>query len=278
MLASKRFIACCLLAGAAAGCGGSAAKPPASAAAANNAEVASTDAIAQAVASAVRTPDNRARDPHRHPYETLRFFDIQPTQTVVELWPGRGWYTEVLAPLLREQGALRVAVARGNYLAPYKEFLAKQPTAFDRVEVVEVEPPGTLSLGPDGSADAVLTFRNLHGWIEHGYAEQVHAAIFKVLKPGGVYGVEEHRAKPGATLEDVKSGYVSEEQAIALATAAGLVLEERSEINANPKDTKDYPNGVWSLPPTLQGKDVDRDKFVAIGESDRMTLRFRKPK
>ena len=148
----------------------------------------------------------------------------------------------------------------------------------DRVEVVELAPPAQLALGPDGSADAVLTFRNLHGWIESGYAEQLHAAIFRVLKPGGVYGVEEHRANPGGTAADVKKGYVTEEQAIALATAAGLVLEERSEINANPKDTKDHPNGVWSLPPSLQGGDVDRDKFVAIGESDRMTLRFRKPK
>jgi predicted methyltransferase len=197
---------------------------------------------------------------------------------VVELWPGRGWYTEVLAPLLRERGKLVAAAPTGNYLQPYKDFLTSRPDLYDRVQLVEVTPPQTLSLGPDNSADVVLTFRNLHGWVGNGYAAEVHAAIFRVLKPGGVYGVVDHRAPPGTTPEQTKkSGYVPEDVAIQLATAAGFLLDARSEINTNPKDTKDYPEGVWTLPPSLRLGDVDRDKYAAIGESDRFTLRFRKP-
>jgi len=234
--------------------------------------------IATILAGSHRSAENRARDAHRHPAETLAFFGVQPTHTVVELWPGRGWYTEVLAPLLRERGKLVAASPTGNYLQPYKDFLASRPDLYDRVQLVEVTPPQTLSLGPDGSADVVLTFRNLHGWVGNGYAAEVHAAIFRVLKPGGVYGVVDHRAVPGTTPEQTKkSGYVPEDVAIELATAAGFVLDARSEINANPKDTKNYPEGVWTLPPSLRLGDVDRDKYAAIGESDRFTLRFRKP-
>jgi predicted methyltransferase len=234
--------------------------------------------IATILAGSHRSADNRARDAHRHPAETLAFFGVQPTHTVVELWPGRGWYTEVLAPLLRERGKLVAAAPTGNYLQPYKDFLASRPDLYDRVQLVEVTPPQTLSLGPDNSADVVLTFRNLHGWVGNGYAAEVHAAIFRVLKPGGVYGVVDHRAPTGTTPEQTKkSGYVPEDVAIQLATAAGFVLDARSEINANPKDTKDYPEGVWTLPPSLRLGDVDRDKYAAIGESDRFTLRFRKP-
>jgi len=239
----------------------------------------SSDALSSALASPHRKPDNIKRDVYRHPAETLSFFGVTPTQSVIELWPGSGWYTEVLAPLLREQGKLTAAAPTGNYLQPYKDFLATQPTVYDRVQLVEVTPPAQLPLGPDGSADVVLTFRNLHGWVNNGYIKQVHEAAFKVLKPGGVFGVVEHRAKPGSSPEEsAKSGYISEEAAIAVATAAGFVLEEKSEVNANPNDTKDHPNGVWSLPPTLKGGEVDKDKFIAIGESDRMTLRFRKPR
>lgn len=243
----------------------------------SEAAVAPTDAIAVAVASAHRSPENRARDVHRHPRETLAFFGVQPTHQVVELWPGRGWYTEILAPLVSEQGKLTAVAATGQYLPPYREFLAAKPDVYGRVQLVEVTPPA-LNFGADGSADVVLTFRNLHSWLSNGYAEQVFAAAFRVLKPGGVFGLTEHRAAAGTPVEaSLKSGYVSEDAAIALATAAGFVLDAKSEINANPKDTKDYPNGVWSLPPSLRGGDVDREKFVAIGESDRMTLRFRKP-
>ena len=235
-------------------------------------------ALAAAVNAPSRSPDNVARDPARHPLQTLAFFGVTPTQTVIELWPGRGWFTEILAPLEREQGKLVAAVPTGDYLKPYQDFLAAKPEVYDRVQLLALSPPSQLTLGPDGSADAVLTFRNLHGWINGGYAPQLLEAVFRVLKPGGVFGVEEHRAPPGATPEaSAKTGYVSEEATIAMATKAGLVLEERSEINANPKDTKDYENGVWSLPPSYRGGDVERAKFAAIGESDRMTLRFRKP-
>ena len=239
---------------------------------------ATQNAIEAILGGSHRSAENRARDPHRHPAETLGFFGVQPTHTVVELWPGRGWYTEVLAPLVRERGKLIAAAPTGNYLQPYKDFLAARPDLYDRVQLVEVTPPDKLSLGPDNSADVVLTFRNLHGWVGNGYASQVHAAVFKVLKPGGVYGVVDHRAPPGTTAEQTKkSGYTPEEVAIQLATAAGFVLDARSEINANPKDTKNYPEGVWTLPPVLRLGDVDRAKYTAIGESDRFTLRFRKP-
>ena len=236
------------------------------------------DPIAAAVAGAHRSDKNRARDSFRHPQETLRFFQVEPTQHVIELWPGGGWYTEILAPLLRERGKLTAVAANGPYLQPFKDFLASRPDLYDRVNLVEVTPPTALNLGPDNSADVVLTFRNLHNWMNNGFAAELHAAIYRVLKPGGVYGLVEHRAKPGTSLEaSSKSGYVTEEAAIALATAAGFVLEEQSELNANPKDTKDHPNGVWSLPPSLRGGDAEREKFADIGESDRMTLRFRKP-
>ena len=261
------------------GCSAAQPTPPKSAepAQTNEAATAPTDAIEVAVASAHRSAENRSRDVHRHPRETLAFFGVQPTHHVVELWPGRGWYTEILAPLVREQGKLTAVAATGQYLPPYKEFLAAKPELYDAVQLVEVTPPA-LNFGADGSADVVLTFRNLHGWMSNGYAEQVFAAAFRALKPGGVFGLTEHRAASGTPVEaSLKSGYVSEEATIALATAAGFVLDAKSEINANPKDTKDHPNGVWSLPPSLRGGDVDREKFAAVGESDRMTLRFRKP-
>lgn len=268
-----------LLACAALGCG--AAQSPSSS---NTASVAVTttapagDPIAQAALGAQRSPENRARDAYRHPQATLEFFGVGPAQHVVELWPGRGWYTEILAPLLRAQGELTAAVPAGKYLPPYKEFLAAQPALYDRVQVKELTPPASLSLGDDGSADVVLTFRNVHNWVSGGFAPQVFEAAFKVLKPGGILGVEEHRAQPGSpAASSVDSGYVTEEAVIALATAAGLVLDGKSEINANPNDSTDHPKGVWTLPPVLALGDQDREKYLAIGESDRMTLRFKKP-
>jgi len=234
--------------------------------------------IDDALAGSQRSDESRARDVYRHPRETLAFFDVTPGKRVVELWPGRGWYTEVLAPLLHDQGSLRVVSPEGASLQGYRALLASRRDVFDRVEVVGVDPKGPLSFGPDGSADVVLTFRNLHNWISGGYADAVHAAVFAVLAPGGVFGVIDHRAPPGSSPEQTaRSGYVSEEAEIALAQKAGFVLEARSEINANPRDTKDYPEGVWTLPPVLRLGDRDRDRYLAIGESDRMTLRFRKP-
>jgi predicted methyltransferase len=207
--------------------------------------------------------------------------------TVVELWPGNGWYTAILGPLLSEKGKLVVtngdpngpADDHGTQMAKqYAARLAAKPNDFAKVDVHVVHPPADLSLGPDGSADVVLTFRNVHNWMGAGIADPVFAAAFRVLKPGGVLGVEEHRANPDADPKKVgDTGYVPEQVVIDLAQKAGFRLEARSEINANPKDTKDYPKGVWTLPPVLRLGDQDRAKYEAIGESDRMTLRFRKP-
>jgi predicted methyltransferase len=260
----------------------------ASAASAAAAADPSTDAkLKAAVASSDRPADEAARDKWRHPVETLEFFGIRDDMTVVELWPGMGWYTQVLAPVLSEKGKLVVtsmdpAGPADDYGAKmarqYAARLAAKPGVFGKVEVRVLHPPADLSLGPDGSADAVLTFRNFHNWIGAGIAEKVLDASFRVLKPGGVFGVEEHRAKPDADPKKAgDTGYVPESYVIDLAQKAGFKLEARSEVNANPKDTKDYPKGVWTLPPVLRLGDQDRAKYEAIGESDRMTLRFRKP-
>jgi len=243
-------------------------------------------AVKAAVAAPTRTDTERARDKYRHPGETLAFFGLKPDMHVVELVPGGGWYTAILAPYLHDKGALTITMGDPNG-PPDKEStkqaqemqkrLAGMPQ-FDKVTTVPWDPQN-LNLGPDGSADMVVTFRNVHNWISGGTAPNVFASIAKVLKPGGVLGVEDHRAANDQSPKQVEdSGYVSEAQVIALAKAAGLELEARSEINANPKDTKDYPKGVWTLPPTFANKDVDHDKYAAIGESDRMTLRFRKPR
>jgi predicted methyltransferase len=235
------------------------------------------------LAGSHRVEKNRVRDPHRHPAETLTFFGLRDDMTVVELWPGGGWYTEILGPVLKEKGKLVVTGndPNGPADAPAtkraKEFadgLVSKADVIGKVELAVIAPPEKLVLGPPGSADLVLTFRNLHGWLNNKYADKVFAAAFAVLKPGGVLGLEEHRGNPG---QDPKSGYVEEAVAIKLAEAAGFKLAEKSEINANPKDTKDHPEGVWTLPPTLRLGDKDREKYAAIGESDRMTLRFVKP-
>lgn len=266
----------------ASGCASRQSTPTAPAAAANNTPVAfgSLDA---ALDGAHRPAADRARDVYRHPRETLTFFGVRAGQTVVELSPGGGWYTQILAPLLHDSGRLVAAVpaadgSRAQYHRRFRDFLATRPDLYDRVQVATLEPPNNINLGPDGSADVVLTFRNLHGWINDNGAAQVFAAAFRVLRPGGVLGFVEHRAAAGADpAVSARQGYVSEAATIAFAQAAGFTLEERSEVNANPRDTRDYPDGVWSLPPTLRGGDTDRARFVAIGESDRMTLRFRKP-
>ena len=266
---------------AAAGCATDATREPM----VSNATGAALDA---ALAGAWRDPANVARDVHRHPKETLSFFLVRPDQTVIEITPGAGWYTEILAPYLREQGRYVAAVvdpasqdnerARTYYANARTQLEAKiaaDPARYDRARVIAFDPKRPV-FGPPGSADVVLTFRNVHNWRSGGYAEAMFKGFFDVLKPGGVLGVVEHRAKGDVPADD-RSGYVGEAQVIAMAQAAGFVLDGSSEINANPKDTKDHPNGVWTLPPTNRHDPQDAEKYRAIGESDRMTLRFRKP-
>ena len=234
-----------------------------------------------------RSAANRARDGYRHPLETLRFFGIVPQGTVIEISPGGGWYTEILAPYLRDQGRLYAAHYPADSTDPqqrqararFEQKLKADPAVYDRV-IVGTEPDarGFSDIAPAGGADAVLTFRNLHNWIEAGQFDEHLRAFFAVLKPGGVLGIEEHRAAPGTPLPRViATGYVPEALVIEHARAAGFEPAGSSEVNANPRDTRDHPNGVWSLPPTLRGGALDRERFVAIGESDRMTLRFVKP-
>jgi predicted methyltransferase len=243
--------------------------------AAAGAQAQGTDPLKAAVAADHRTVGNVARDGWRHPYETLSFFGIKPTDTVVELAPGGGWYTEILAPYLREQGQLYAADGGSVRFKAKMDSLS----VFGKVKITAFDPAkGQLDIAPAGSADAVLTFRNVHNWMNEGKAQAVFDAAFKALKPGGVLGVEEHRL-PASRTQDLKAptGYVQEATVIKFAEAAGFKLAGRSEVNANPKDTADHPDGVWTLPPTYALKDKDRAKYQAIGESDRMTLKFVKP-
>lgn len=252
-------------------------------------QAATPDAALQAaIAGDWRSAENRARDQYRHPAETLAFFGLAPGQTVVEITPGGGWYAEILAPYLRGDGRYvaaivdPMAVPEGrsrDYQQRGKDSLAKRfadaPAQFDAATVVGYD-PAAPKFGEPGSADLVVTFRNVHNWRGSGQAEGMFKGFFDVLKPGGVLGVVEHRAKADVPADD-KSGYVGEAQVIALAEAAGFRLDGKSEVNANPKDSKDHPNGVWTLPPSNSHDPEDAQKYRDIGESDRMTLRFVKP-
>lgn len=248
-------------------------------------DAATAAALDTALAGPHRADTNKARDPYRHPKETLAFFGLSAGQTVVEIWPGGGWYTEVLAPVLKDTGRYVAAgpdrQSKSEYmqrtLARFDEKLKAAPDLYGKVEVAEFG-PDDLAPVPPGTADLVLTFRNVHNWMAAGWADQAFAAMYAALKPGGVLGVVEHRA-PDDQPQDPKaaSGYVRQDTVIALAQKAGFSFAGASEVNANPKDTKDHPEGVWTLPPTLALKDKDRDKYLAIGESDRMTLKFVKP-
>jgi predicted methyltransferase len=235
-----------------------------------------TAALKAAIAGSQRTEAEKARDQYRHPLETLTWFGIKDDMTVVEIWPGGGWYTAILAPVLKDKGLYYGAVFENAQ--PLKDKLAANPELYGKVTLTELIPPAKTDIAPAGSADMVLTFRNVHNWMGRGFAEEVFKAMYQALKPGGILGVVEHRGNP-AVPQDPKaaSGYVNEDYVIKLAEGAGFQLVGRTEINANPKDTKDYPQGVWTLPPVLRLKDVDREKYVAIGESDRMTLKFVKP-
>ena len=260
------------------------------------AATANAASLDEVLAGPQRAPSNAARDVYRHPKETLEFFGVTPTSDVVEIWPGGGWYTEILGPYLREQGVYHAAgVSTTSKDAPPNQLKAQTYLAdklagnplYDHVVLTELGIPGRTVIAPPGRADFVLTFRNVHNWLGGGYAPEMFAVFFQTLKPGGVLGVEEHRAKPGTSVDVMKkTGYMTEEYVIDLATKAGFTLEASSPINANPKDTADYPEGVWTLPPNLRvcqpmpegaEKDACTAKYRAIGESDRMTLKFRKP-
>ena len=244
-----------------------------------------------------RSEANIERNRYRHPVGTLGFFGLADGMTVMEIWPGGGWYTEILAPVLKGHGKYIAASwdvnvpdqpqYRYNLHKAMLEKFAAEPEIYGEAGVVMYSPPQSASLGEADSVDLLLTFRNTHGWINDGIAQAVYNEFARVLKPGGVLGVVQHRADEGAdATESAKNGYVPEAAVIAMAEAAGLVLEARSEVNANPRDTHGHENGVWTLPPSLSAcrsiedeaaKAECQDKYKAIGESDRMTLKFRKP-
>jgi predicted methyltransferase len=246
------------------------------------------DGLKAAIAATQRTPANVARDNARHPFETLRFFGIKPGMTVVELSPGGGWYTEILAPYLRQDGKLIAGISdpasasdygRRSY-SSFKKKLDANPAVYDKVALGIFEPPAKLDYAAKNSVDMVVTFRNIHNWVPSGDASMkaLFQNVFSVLKSGGVFGIVEHRL-PATQAQDAQTstGYVHEAFVIKLAQSAGFTLAASSEINANPKDKADHENGVWALPPVLANKDKDRTKYQEIGESDRMTLKFVKP-
>jgi len=257
---------------------------------ASAAQAEAADPIDAVLAGDWRDPANVARDAWRHPKETLAFFGVGPSQRIVEISPGGGWYTEILAALPEGKGGYvgvlndpaksgneRAQQYYANANAKLREKLAARADVYGDATLVEIDPANPV-IGEPGSADAVLTFRNVHNWVMAGNEAAMFKAFYDVLAPGGVLGVVEHRAAAGKTLAEVKtSGYLPEDYVIGLAEAAGFVLEEKSEVNANPADTKDHPNGVWTLAPSNNHEEADAAKYAAIGESDRMTLRFRKP-
>lgn len=243
--------------------------------------------VDKAMTGGHRSDVNKARDKYRHPKETLLFFGLEPGMTVVEITPSRGWYTEILAPVLKEKGEYYAAVGAITEKSPdfakqtdayYRAMLAGAPDLYGKTKIAVMTPPD-IQVAPAGTADLVLTFRNVHNWAKAGTADAMFKAFFDALKSGGTLGVVEHRAKPGTAFQQqIDSGYMTEAYVVETAQKAGFKLENKSEINANPKDTKDYPGGVWTLPPNLRNvSEADKSRFLAIGESDRMTLKFAKP-
>lgn len=241
--------------------------------------------IRQAVGSSQRSISNVMRDAGRNPEQTLSFFAVEPQHTVVEIWPGAGWYTEILAPLLREDGLYiaahfdpdsAVSFFRKSR-AEFEKKMERSPDAYDRVQLTTLDFDPQTPIAPAESADRVLTFRNVHNWLSQGREEtaQVFSKMYAALKPGGMLGLVEHRARIGTDLETmIETGYVTEELIMELALEAGFELVARSPVNQNPRDTTSHPEGVWTLPPTLRLGDENRAQYLAIGESDRMTLLF----
>jgi len=254
-----------------------------------------SERIAAAAEGAHRSDASIARNDDRNPVETLTFFGLRPDMTVVEVWPGGGWYTEVLAPVLRDEGKLVAASYPEDGEVPYRarttrafrEKLAEHPEAYSAVETVAYAPPEHAKLGPPASADMVLLSRHFHNFIRGGITEQVLQAAYEVLRPGGILAVVQHRALEDAVPEaEHRDGYVRESLVIEQVKQAGFALDARSDINANPKDTRDHEMGVWQLLPSLRKcrslegpaeREACEKEYRAIGESDRMTLRFIKP-
>ena len=252
---------------------------------------AASDAVDPALQAVIdgehRSAEHKARDQYRHPAETLTWLGLKSHMTVVEITPGRGWYTEILAPYLKDNGIFYAAgydkesgrEYMRNLNKMLDEKLTSNPDVYGAPTITELAPPNKTAIAPEGSADMVLTFRNVHNWMRAETADGVFSAMYAALKPGGILGVVEHRGDASQPQDpQARSGYVTEEATIQIAEKAGFKLVDKSELNANSKDTKDHPKGVWTLPPRLRLGEVDQDKYLAVGESDRMTLKFMKPK
>jgi len=240
-------------------------------------------ALSAAVASPARTASFVVRDAARHPAEELTFFGLTPSMTVVELWPAGGYWTEILGAYLKPRGHYYISIQPAGdpeddaTTAKLQARIAAQGDRLGKITQTRLG-AGQFDIAPAGSADLVLTFRNLHNWMDGGFAEQALAACFRALKPGGILGIEEHRGRNDVAQDPkAKNGYVRQDYTIALAKKAGFVLVDSSEINANPRDTKDWVDGVWTLPPTLSQGDKDKARYLAVGEADNFVLKFRKP-
>lgn len=234
-----------------------------------------------------RSEENRARDTYRHPHETLRFFRVDPGMTVVEIWPGGGWYTEILAPYLKEEGTLYAAHFPATGEIPYyqrvragfEEKVAADPDTYGEIILTEFDPAAGVLDVPPGEADRVLTFRNVHNWLRSESEETAFELFYRALKPGGMLGVVEHRSGGNADRRwMLENGYMDQAYVVELAEKAGFQYAGESGVNANPADTADHPKGVWTLPPTLRLGEENRQHYLDIGESDRMTLLFVKPR
>jgi predicted methyltransferase len=249
----------------------------------SQAATAADPALAAAVGSSQRSQAFIARDKARHPVEELSFFGLRPDQTVIEIWPGGGYWTEILGPYLAQHGHYYVALPpggndeEGRDAAYFHSHFGGKPQQYGQIGET-VLGHNRYDIGPPASADLVLTFRNLHNWMYSGYAQQALEGCFRALKPGGILGIEEHRGRKDQPQDpQAKNGYVREDYTIALAKRVGFELVGSSEINANTHDTKDWVDGVWTLPPTLSQGEKDRARYLAVGEADNFVLKFRKP-